>query len=487
MPGRAGAAGARGRAGEAGGVIGSRSARAALLLAWLLPLAVFALVAAAVVDVPMYDEWLWSPLVLAQHAGGLHPAALWAPQGAHRSVVPTALALGLARLDGWNVRIEALLSVGLVALAQLALFALLRRRLGGTARAAGPFLPASLLLYSFVQAENWLWGFQLSWFLVNLGALGVVWALDERPNAPRFCLALACALVAGFSLVFGFATWVAGAVLLARDARRLAVWLIVGAGAAALFLVGYHLPRFENGWLGGAGAPLLDGPQFVLAYLGAPLGIGGGRWLCEALGLALLIGGGVLAARAVRAGRRPTPWLALLAFAVVAAACEALGRAGNGVDAALAFRYTTPASLAWIALVGLIAEAPPARPALVRGALVLGGVLYVIANLAGAFEALQLAGMQRAAAAALVDPTTADDDELAQYENDPAFLRAQALALRAAGLGPYAPGAPDAFNAARPGARAPSPSPSPCAPPSETSAYSADARTAAGTGTGRRR
>jgi hypothetical protein len=468
-------------------VIGSRAAHAALLLAWLLPLAVFALVAAAVVDVPMYDEWLWSPLVLAQHAGELQPAALWAPQGAHRSVVPTALALGLARLDGWNVRVEALLSVGLVALAQLALFALLRRRLGGAARAAGPFLLASLLLYSFVQAENWLWGFQLSWFVVDLGALGVVWALDTRPNTLRFGLALACALVASFSLIFGFATWVAGAVLLARDARRLAIWLIVAAGAAAIFLVGYELPRFENGWLGGAGAPLLDGPQFVLAYLGAPLGIAGGRWLCEALGLALLVACGVLATRAERTGRRPTAWLALLAFALVAAACEALGRAGNGVDAALAFRYTTPATLAWIALVGLVAEAPPTRPALVRPALALGGALYLIANLAGAFEALQLAGMQRAAAAALADPLGADEDELAQYENDPAFLRAQALALRAVGLGPYAPGAPDALSAARPGVLAPSPSPSPCARRNETSAYSAGARTVARTETGRPR
>ena len=468
-------------------MIGSRSARAALVLAWLLPCAVFALVAAAVVDVPMYDEWLWSPLVLAQHAGQLQLAALWAPQGAHRSFVPTALALGLARLDGWNVQIEALISVGVVAFAQLALFALLRRRLGGTARAAGPFLIASLLLYSFVQAENWLWGFQLSWFLVDLGALGVVWALDERPRALRFVLALAGALVASFSLVFGFATWVAGAVLLARDARRLALWLLVAAGAAAIFLIGYQTPRFENGWLGGAAAPLLDGPQFVLAYLGAPLGIVGGRWLCEALGLALLVACALLATRAARAGRRPTPWLALLAFTLVAAACEALGRAGNGVEAALAFRYTTPATLAWIALVGLVAEAPPSRPALVRGALALGGALYLIANLAGAFEALQLAGMQRAAAAALADPASTDDDELAQYENDPTFLRAQALALRAAGLGPYAPGAPDALSAARPEARGPSPSPSPCAPRSGTSAYTAGARTVAGTGTGRHR
>ncbi|HTW85172.1 MAG TPA: hypothetical protein VMD91_13975 [Candidatus Sulfotelmatobacter sp.] len=468
-------------------MIAGPTTRTPTLSAWLLPLAVLAIVAACVVDIPMYDEWIWSPLVLAQHAGTLHLADVWAPQGAHRSVVPTLLALGLARLDGWNVRVEALLSVSFVALAQASLLAIVRRRLGTSARAASAFLLASLLLYSFVQAENWLWGFQLSWFIVQACALGVVWALDGRPSGARFALAVACALIASFSLLFGFATWVAGAVLLLRDRVRLALWLLLGAIAAVVFLHGYHLPRFENGWIGGAAAPFVDGPQFLLAYLGAPLGLAGGRWTCELLGLALLIACGTLGVRAARAGTTPAPWLALLAFALVAAVLETAGRAGNTVEAALAFRYTTPATLGWIALVGLAAQVPATRAAPHRAAYALAGVLFVVANAAGAFEALQLAGMQRAAAAALADPAAVDDDELAQYENDPAFLRAQAAALRAARLGPYAPGAPDAVSATGRTARGRSASPPSCAPRSGTSAYSAGARTVARTGSGTHR
>jgi hypothetical protein len=314
-----------------------------------------------------------------------------------------------------------------------------------------------------------------------------VWALDGAPTAARFTLAAACALVASFSLLFGFATWVAGAVLLFRARTRLVVWLALGAGAAALFLDGYRLPRFENGWLGGSAAPLIDGPQFLLAYLGAPLGLPGGRWVCELLGLGLLVSFAVLARRVARNGGTPAPWLALVAFALVAAALETVGRAGNSVEAALAFRYTTPASLGWIGLIGLAAQAPPRSLTVRRTALALGGVLFVVANAAGAFEGLQLAGMQRAAATALVDPNAVDDDELAQYENDPAFLRAQALALRAVRLGPYARGDPDALSAARPGSRAPSASPPSCAPRTETSASSADGRTVARTETGTRR
>jgi hypothetical protein len=418
--------------------------RAPLLvaLACTLPLGLAFIVARTALNVPMYDEWIWSPLVLAQHAGTLQPRDVWVPQGAHRSVVPTLLALALARLDGWNVRIEILAGIGFAALTQLAVWRLLRQRLGSPRPAALPFLIASLLLYSGVQSENWLWGFQLSWFVVNAGVVWTIVLLEGRDRAwTRVAAAAAAAAVASFSLIFGFGAWIAGAVVLfgRRAFGPAAVWCVLGLIACGIFAAGYAPPRFENGWVGGATAPLADGPQFVLAYLGAPLGIAGTRWLSEALGAGLLVAGAKLiaASRARRDGAGP--WTALLAFALTAAVFEAIGRAGNGVDAALAFRYTTPATLAWVALAGLIAEREPRGPARstpVRLAAA-AAALYVTANGAGTFEALQLAGMQRAAAQALHDLPEHDDEELAQYENDPSFLRAQAAQLQAASLGPW--------------------------------------------------
>lgn len=407
-------------------------------LAWALPVALAVFVAASVVNVPMYDEWILSPLVLAFHAGTLHAADLWTPQGAHRSVVPTAIVLGLSALDGWNVRVEALVGVALTALGQFALWQLVRRRLEPV-RAGRVFLVASLLLYAMTQSENWLWGFQLSWFLVNACALGAVALLDgDDRRALRVTAAIAVALIASFSLIFGFAVWVAGAVVIVarRDRPAALTWVCAALLTSAAFLWDYHPPRFENGWIGNAPSPVLDGVQFALAYLGAPLGIFGGRWLCEALGVALLVTFALLAAGAERRAR--AAWLALLTFSVCAAAFEVIGRGGNGVDAALAFRYTTPASLGWIALAGLWATNPPhLRVTVQRSVVAVAALLFVVANGAGAYEALQLIGAQRAAFEVLRDPAAHDDEELALYINDPAMLRSAAAQLEAAHLGPY--------------------------------------------------
>jgi len=386
----------------------------------------------------MYDEWIWSPLVLAFHAGTLHPAALWAQQDSHRSLVPTAIALGLSALDGWDIRVEALVGVALTALAQVALWHLLRRRLGNDG-AARPFLIASLVLYALTQSENWLWGFQLSWFLVNACALGAVAMLDGTElRALRVAAAVGTALIASFSLIFGFAVWIAGAVVLALHRARLSllVWLLLALVASAAFLWHYHRPAFENGWIANAPAPLFDGVGFVLVYLGAPLGIFGGPYLSGALGVALLAAFAYALSTGERGGS--APWIALLAFALVAATFEMIGRGGTGVEAALAFRYTTPSSLAWIGLVGLLATSKPPTPQPMRRAFAIGAVaLFVAANCAGAFEALQLIGAQHAAYIVLRNPAAYDDEELALYVNWPPLLRAQAAALRAAGLGPY--------------------------------------------------
>jgi len=450
--------------------------------AFACPVAIAALVALAVVDVPIYDEWIWSPLVLAAHDGTLRFAAVWAPQGAHRSVVPTLIALALARADGWDVRIEAFAGVVLALATQLLLLRLFVRRCGGFTRAAAPFVVASLLLWSLAQCENWLWGFQLSWFLANLCAVAVVALLDERaPRASRpagaapFAAAAIAAAVASFSLIFGFGAWIAGAAMLAASPEaprartlRLIAWLACGAACAAAFLHGYAVPRFENGWVGNAAAPGLAATLFALTYVGAPLGIAGGWPACAVIGALFVAAFAGAAARAHRAGVPVAPWLALGAYVAVAAAMETLGRGGNGVAAATAFRYTTVSSLAWIALTGLSSAraTQPGRdaraaPLVARIApLALAAALFVAANGAGAFETLQLVGAQRAEAAAFANLRGVSDDELALYANDPAFVRAQARGLDAARLTFFrAEPVPEAALADPPQAPAPPPGP----------------------------
>ncbi|MGH7707082.1 MAG: hypothetical protein ACREM6_04020, partial [Vulcanimicrobiaceae bacterium] len=130
------------------------------------------------------------------------------------------------------------------------------------------------------------------------------------------------------------------------------------------------------------------------------------------------------------------PWLALGAFVATAAAFEAIGRAGNGVDAALAFRYTTPSSLGWIAVVGLAAQT--ASPRGWRTGMIAVIVAVVTSDVFGYLYAYSLAGLQRDAFAAIHRLDRVDDEELGEYTADPATVRALAARLRAARLGPFA-------------------------------------------------
>jgi hypothetical protein len=117
----------------------------------------------------------------------------------------------------------------------------------------------------------------------------------------------------------------------------------------------------------------------------------------------------------------------------------ALGRVAYGVDAAVISRYTTPATLAWVALVArasAIARIP-------RAIIVAGAVLFVVTNLVGVVVSWQIAGEERDLAARVRNIDAMSDAELrraftANYRIDqPGFIRAQVRALAQRGLGPF--------------------------------------------------
>jgi hypothetical protein len=230
-----------------------------------------------------------------------------------------------------------------------------------------------------------------------------------------------------------------GIVMLRRCRGLLLAWCALGAMFAACFAIGYHAPRFENGWAW-LSSPLVI-VQFVLVYLGDPVGAWAGRIVAEFAGAAM-IAAFVWCTRIARErdaeherSAAAQAWYALGAFALTAACFEAIGRAGNGVDAALALRYVTPATLGWIGLVGLSAQVLDVRP---WRAEILGvGALVIAGCVAGCFYAYSLSGLQVDAFVAMQHLDRVDDEELSEYTSDPQTTRVLAARLRAAHLGPY--------------------------------------------------
>jgi hypothetical protein len=325
-------------------------------------LTVAALIAVTAVDMPYWDEWDWAGLVYKMHLGTLAFADLWAQHNEHRMLFPSLIMLGLARLGGWDPVREQFVSLGLVVLSQIAIVALIRRSAHGTAGVIGA-AAASIFLYGLWQNENFGWGFQTAWFLCNACAIGVA-VLLARPD-PGWAAVVPAALlaaIASYSSAQGLVVWAVGAVALAlsfRDrVRTLAVW--IPAAIAAYVVYRHGMAPADTGHVDVLAQPLTV-VAYGLTYLGAPLARLFGSPSSSVAGALLLL---TLAASFVADVRSPdrirrlvrgAPWYALAAYPLVCAAATAFGRGAFGVDQALTGRYTTIASLAWVAAAGLAA------------------------------------------------------------------------------------------------------------------------------------
>jgi hypothetical protein len=414
--------------------------RAWFALALACPVLLAFAVARYGVDVPWFDEWIWAPLVIKLRDGTLGAADLWAQQNAHRSVFPSLVALGLARVHPWSARLEEFAGIAFLGVMLALLLGLVARTL--RSKSAGPLgVLVALLACSLGQSQNVLWGFQLSWFLTLAAIVATIFLLyAARGSALGIACAAVTAAIASTSLIFGFAAWLAGAIVLAGRSRaaasRISFWFALALGAAAAFFYRYAPPPAEPYASDAARAPLIAA-GYVLTYLGGPLGIWSGAPLAIAWGAAGLLAFGWLAFRLARY-ERARPWLALGAVPLFAAALAIVGRATFGIDQALSSRYVSVSSLLWIALAALLAlaferrviafGALPARAAAIACGLAFGGCL-VATNVRGWGDLRDTSELQATGRATLLAFRQADDDRIRLLCDDAVFLRREAREL----------------------------------------------------------
>jgi hypothetical protein len=343
-------------------------------LAVIVPaVAMMAILHAFASNAPMWDDWHWAEMIVKSDTGTLHVADLWRQNNVHRPLVPSLLALGLARLGGWDSLREMYVSLSLAILTQLLAYRLLVQTLPRSA-VAPAFLLDSLLLFSLAQMDNWFWGFQMAWFLANLCLFGLVLALSSERLGPLHAgLAVAAVLVATFSIAFGLNGLVAGLFLLATrrpfPGRAVLGWVLFGCAVCALYLWHFDLHAPLDEAAKGA-ASVLRRVAYLVTFLGSPLGRAGGAASSFAFGLVALAGE---AAAVVRfAGllrdnppeaRVRAPWLAIALYSFLGGCMIAAGRTGTSLTEpflATSSRYVTIGLLTWLALVALAALELPA-------------------------------------------------------------------------------------------------------------------------------
>src|SRR5829696_8704963 len=224
-------------------------------VSWLLVLIPAALpylyVRAFGVNVVFADAW---DMVLVFHkffSGRLTFADLYAQHNEHRMFFPKGAELLLGMLTRYNNVAEMYLIVSCFVVTAAVLLLAFRREIGLPLIF---FVPVALLIFSFRQYENMLFGFQINFaFTQTIGVLALYLLYAASSNDTKrlaFVAALGSATVASFSTAQGLLVWPAGLLGLllgpAATSRKkvfVGIWGLVGVAEWVAYFVDYKTPR----------------------------------------------------------------------------------------------------------------------------------------------------------------------------------------------------------------------------------------------------
>lgn len=319
------------------------------------------------VDVPYSDQWSIAHFFEKSARGTLTLSDLYAQQNEYRQFFPHLLFIALGRLTDWDVRYEMFAGLLLACFVAYGVWRLGARTFADPARRGVLFLLASLLNFSAIQYDNWLFGVQVVYFVpIACVVAGLLFAYSARVGTTLAVVACAClSAVSTFSSANGLVAWLVllPALLAARPEARAAArrWLTLwGAGlalCAVVYFKDYRRVEWHPGTAGALGHPL-DTLAYFVAYLGGPLAAGR-----HPLAVALAVGACALALYASVCAylfrhredgalvRRSMPWLMLGAYSLVTGGLIAVGRVSFGVGHATTTRY---AAFSLYLLVGLV-------------------------------------------------------------------------------------------------------------------------------------
>ena len=361
--------------------------KTALLILYLIPVALLLwFIASFSVNVPVHDQWRLVSLFDKIANSKVTFGDFWALHSNHRIIIPKIIISALAFSSQWNINYELILSI----IFALITFALIYKLSANQARNNNDdlFHLTNILtgfwVFALVQHENWLWGFQLAWFLVNLCVMVAIFVLSLDDNLLifrfnkgidwrtakaqrtqreeeekrvsfnliwfdyRLFVAAICCEVASFSSAQGLLSWLAlipvvvavkGKTLEIR--KRLGLWVFLFVVTSALYSIDYH-PQREMSMIS-----LLAKPLVVINYffnlLGSPI--------VRLPIFSSLIGLGIFLiflwflfyfGKNNTANQEAAPWISLGLFSLLSATFITVGRANFGANHAIeSSRYTT--------------------------------------------------------------------------------------------------------------------------------------------------
>ena len=343
---------------------------ARLLLIAAPPLLIGLLILRDGVDLPFLDEWNGTaPLFEKMAVGTLGFADFFAQHNEHRILFPRLIFFGLGRLTHWNVRAELFVIWFLALVCLLNIWQLTRHSdWKDSQRSFWLLFSSSVLLFSPLSFENFLWGFQIGFVLPLACVTTCIWVATYMRHPFNFLCAIVLCTICSFSTASGLTSWLLTTPLLVLAQARStssrkwwAIWMCTFLFEVFVYFYGYEKPAPRPSLWWPLGHPILAG-EYVLVFLGnpftfgtnlppLPLGVGMG-------GLLVLI----LLICAVYIWRKrydrsllgeALPWLMLGMVPVSAAVLTMIGRVRLGSTQARSPRYVTFAVMLPIALLAL--------------------------------------------------------------------------------------------------------------------------------------
>ena len=315
------------------------------------------------VNVVYLDQWADVTLLDHWYTGTLTLSNLWASHGDHRILFPNLIVIALAQFTHFNVVFEEYLS-GVMLVTATGLFILIHRRRAPST----PFIyytPLTLLLFSLVQYENALWGFQMAWYLVTL-ALALALFLLDRPALTSwvFAGAIAATVVGSFSSLQGLLIWPIGLLVLYlhhRSRRSLLIWIACALITATVYFHQLNPSEYSNQTY--VFSHPIEAFKFFLFLIGSVLGVEltNSPWPVIAFGAIVLIIAILLVVRYQRRSEQSGSLIgvALICYGVLFAATITQGRAWFGLWAPS--RYSTCGLLILAGCYLVVLERAPAR------------------------------------------------------------------------------------------------------------------------------
>lgn len=326
----------------------------------------------------------------------------WGQHNEHRIILSRALfIIDYTFFGGMNIFLT-VLNIVFASFVALIFFIFAKRLSEKSDVGAQTYLVAALLIagfsFSWVQKENFTWGFQSQFFLAQLLPLVALYFIARSSETHRnmyFLLALSFGVLSAGSMANGIA------ILPIIFIYLLIIWpgyikavasLTLAVLVPTLYFYDYTSVSYHGSILHAIKNSPIELLRYTFTYIGSPFyRVTGSRDVAAISGLMLAIFSIIVAYKQIRSNERSPYIIALLCFLIYIGA-SAFGTAGGrlvfGLSSATSSRYATPAVMAWGAFaLTMIASFPPLSRRMVKT--VWSGVTIVcILGLAYQFKAL---------------------------------------------------------------------------------------------------